>query len=148
MRAPPERGHGTVALRLSSMGSNRRRWSSPPSAPSTPNDGGRSSGAAAGPRATPFRAHARKAVRTHLQAGWQQAAAIENIGLGGARVVVDNAIAPGDTVSLSFTAPTLWDPLVLRARVAWVAASPTSPSSTHPPQPGQAGHPAHPAHPA
>ena len=89
-----------------------------------------------------------QSVLTHLQAGWQQAAAIENIGLGGARVVVDNAIAPGDTVSLSFTAPTLWDPLVLRARVAWVAPSPTSPSSAHPPQPGHPAKPAQPGAPA
>jgi Tfp pilus assembly protein PilZ len=60
-------------------------------------------------------------VLTHVQAGWQQTVAIENIGLGGARVVVENALALGDGVSLSFTAPTLWDPLVLRGRVAWVA---------------------------
>ena len=28
-------------------------------------------------------------------------------------------LATGDAVTLSFTAPTLWDPLVLRAHVAW-----------------------------
>jgi len=105
-----------------------------------PTDGGRSGGAAQGPRAAPFRAHARKAVRmqsvlTHVQAGWQQTAAIENIGLGGARLVVDNVLAPGDTVSLSFTAPTLWDPLVLRARVAWVAALATSAAAGQGPRP-------------
>jgi hypothetical protein len=43
------------------------------------------------------------------------------MGLGGARLLVDERLAPGDSVTLSFTAPTLWDPLVLRARVAWVA---------------------------
>ncbi|HEX3771102.1 MAG TPA: PilZ domain-containing protein [Polyangiaceae bacterium] len=116
------------------MGPNRRRWSSFPGAP-----GGGASGASgtttsapggsnAAPRSLPFRAHARKAVRlqsvfTHVQAGWQQTATIENIGLGGARVVLDNPLATGDPVSLSFTAPTLWDPLVLRARVAWVGAA-------------------------
>jgi hypothetical protein len=62
-----------------------------------------------------------QSVLTHVQAGWQQTAAIENIGLGGARVVVDNMLAAGDGVSLSFTAPTLWDPLVLRGHVTWVA---------------------------
>jgi hypothetical protein len=30
-------------------------------------------------------------------------------------------VAGGDSLTLSFTAPTLWDPLVLRARVAWVS---------------------------
>ena len=34
---------------------------------------------------------------------------------------------PGDAVTLSFTAPTLWDPLVLRARVAWVGARASPP---------------------
>ena len=58
---------------------------------------------------------------THAQAGWQHQAPVENIGLGGARVVVEDAIAVGDTITLSFAAPSLWDPLVLRARVAWVA---------------------------
>jgi len=58
---------------------------------------------------------------THLQAGWQHLAAVENIGLGGARIKVENALAIGDAITLSFTAPTLWDPLVLHARVAWVA---------------------------
>jgi hypothetical protein len=48
--------------------------------------------------------------------------AIENVGLGGARVLADTPLAVGDAVTLSFTAPTLWDPLVLRARVAWVGA--------------------------
>jgi hypothetical protein len=58
---------------------------------------------------------------THVQAGWQRYAPVENVGLGGARVVVEEHLAPGDAVTLSFTAPALWDPLVLRARVAWVA---------------------------
>ncbi len=42
--------------------------------------------------------------------------------LGGACVAIEQQrLAPGETVTLSFTAPSLWDPLVLRARVAWVA---------------------------
>jgi hypothetical protein len=79
----------------------------------------------------PFRAHARRNVRlralfTHVQAGWQRYASIENVGLGGARLLLDAgaaAIAPGDAVTLSFTAPTLWDPLVLRARIVWVTSA-------------------------
>jgi hypothetical protein len=35
-------------------------------------------------------------------------------------MLVDEKVAPGDAVTLSFTALTLWDPLVLQARVAWV----------------------------
>jgi hypothetical protein len=78
------------------------------------------------PRASgPFRAHARRNARlrallTHVQAGWQRHVSIENVGLGGARIIADAQLAPGDAVTISFTAPTLWDPLVLRARVAWV----------------------------
>jgi len=64
---------------------------------------------------------------THLQGGWQQQGAVENISLGGARIRVDNAVAVGDIVTLSFTAPTLWDPLVLQARAAWVLAPGTGP---------------------
>jgi Tfp pilus assembly protein PilZ len=58
---------------------------------------------------------------THVQAGWQRYASVENLGLGGARVLVEERLSPGDAVTLSFTAPTLWDPLILRARVAWIA---------------------------
>jgi hypothetical protein len=61
----------------------------------------------------------------HLQAGWQHQATVENIGLGGARIAVnvDWPLAQGDAVTLSFTAPTLWDPLVLGGRVAWATAA-------------------------
>jgi hypothetical protein len=58
---------------------------------------------------------------THVQAGWQRYAPVENVGLGGARVVIEEKLSPGDAITLSFTAPTLWDPLVLRARVAWIS---------------------------
>jgi hypothetical protein len=62
-----------------------------------------------------------RALLTHVLAGWQRYAQVENVGLGGACVVSDEVLAVGDQVTLSFTAPTLWDPLVLRARVAWIA---------------------------
>jgi hypothetical protein len=61
-------------------------------------------------------------VVTHVEAGWQQKGTVENIGLGGARLLIGQPLAEGDVVTLSFTAPTLWDPLVLRARVAWVSS--------------------------
>jgi hypothetical protein len=56
-----------------------------------------------------------------VQAGWQRHGPVENLGLGGARILVDERLMVGDAVTLSCTAPTLWDPLILRARVAWVA---------------------------
>ena len=104
---------------MTSGGSNRTRWSS-----SSSSIGHLGQGAA--PRAGFFRAHPRFAARlrvlvTHVQAGWQRHAPVENIGLGGALLVVDERLAPGESVTVSFTAPTLWDPLVLRSRVAWVA---------------------------
>jgi hypothetical protein len=78
-------------------------------------------------RASLFRVHARHLVRlhalvVHLDAGWQRHGAVENLGLGGACVVIDEPLARGDAITVSFTAPTLWDPLQLRARVVWAAA--------------------------
>jgi hypothetical protein len=73
-----------------------------------------------------FRIHARsrvnlKALVTHVQSGWQRTVQVEDLGLGGARVLLDEPLVKGDSVTLSFTAPSLWDPLVLRARVAWIS---------------------------
>jgi len=59
---------------------------------------------------------------THVRAGWQRQVPVEDLGLGGARIVVDEPVAPGDAVTLSFSAPALWDPLVIRARVVWASA--------------------------
>ena len=42
------------------------------------------------------------------------------MGLGGARLLVEERLALGDALTLSFTAPTLWDSPRPRARVAWV----------------------------
>jgi len=100
------------------MGPNRAGW--PEQSPAAAESMG-------SPRTGTFRGHARRAVRlralvTHVHAGWQRPVAVENVSLGGARIVVDETIAPGDSVTLSFTAPALWDPLVIRARVAWVSA--------------------------
>lgn len=79
-----------------------------------------------------FRVHARtrvalRALVTHVERGWQRHAAVEDLGLGGARVVVEDPLRIGDAVTVSFTAPSLWDPLVLRARVVWAAAPGSSP---------------------
>jgi hypothetical protein len=63
-------------------------------------------------------------VVTHVDTGWQRQARVEDLGLGGARVTLDESVHPGDIVTLSFMAPTLWDPLLLRARVAWARPVP------------------------
>lgn len=73
-----------------------------------------------------FRVHARtkvalRALVTHVERGWQRHAVVEDLGLGGARVVVEDPLRIGDAVTISFTAPSLWDPLVLRGRVVWAA---------------------------
>jgi hypothetical protein len=80
-----------------------------------------------------YRIHARtkvalRALVTHVEKGWQRHAAVEDLGLGGARVVVEDPLRVGDAVTISFTAPSLWDPLVLRARVVWAAVAGAGPS--------------------
>ena len=73
-----------------------------------------------------FRAHARRKVRLrvlirHVRAGWEDDAEAQDVGLGGACLRVARPYAVEDPLLLSFVAPTLWDPLVLPGRVAWVA---------------------------
>ena len=82
-----------------------------------------------------FRKHARRDVQlramvTHVQAGWQQQARVANLGLGGACLVVDatDRLHAGDMLTLSFVAPTLWDPLLVRAHVAWSTSQPGEPT--------------------
>jgi hypothetical protein len=61
------------------------------------------------------------------RAGWQREAQVLNLGLGGACVVVQEELVPGDRVTISFLAPTLWDPLAFPARIAWtLVPDPTS----------------------
>ncbi len=72
-----------------------------------------------------FRAHARRKVRLrgvlwHPRAGWQREADVADLGLGGASVQLKESLQVGDRVTLSLVAPTLWDPLALPGRIAWV----------------------------
>ncbi len=61
----------------------------------------------------------------HPVAGWRQEAQVHDIGLGGAGLEITAAtVRPSDRVLLSFIAPTLWDPLEIPARVAWLRAAP------------------------
>jgi PilZ domain-containing protein len=88
-------------------------------------------GRALGGTESRFRAHGRQAVRaravvTYAAGGWRQEVAVENIGLGGAGLVVDGAtLSPGDSVTVTFQgalpSPGSAAPLVLPGRVAWIA---------------------------
>ena len=42
-----------------------------------------------------------------------------DISLAGAGLETDDPLVPGERVSIAFATPTLWDPLVLSAVVAW-----------------------------
>jgi hypothetical protein len=82
-------------------------------------------GASAGPEGTHFRAHARRAVRLRAvislsASGWHGEATVHDLSLGGAGVSLGDALQPGGRVVVSFLAPSLWDPLAIPARVAWV----------------------------
>jgi len=79
-----------------------------------------------------FRAHGRRRVdlgatlivrQQRSVEGGPQGVRIKNLGLGGACVELrereDNVTAEMP-VTIEVTAPTLWDPLTLRGRVAWV----------------------------
>src|SRR5215470_5172079 len=79
-----------------------------------------------------FRAHARRRVdlgatllvRQRSVEGGPQGVRIRNLGLGGACVELRDrdgeAMSVETQVTIEVTAPTLWDPLTLRGRVAWV----------------------------
>ena len=45
---------------------------------------------------------------------------MSDLGLGGACVRLMEPLAVGENITLSFVAPTLWDPLPLPGRVAWI----------------------------
>ncbi len=76
-------------------------------------------------RATTFRAHARRPLRSkatllHQGQGWDRDALVVNVGFGGACIEVPEPLALGDRVTLSLVAPNLWDPLLVSGQVAWV----------------------------
>ena len=72
-----------------------------------------------------FRAFARRLVALEGSVSaadaWSQPARVIDLGLGGARLSVAQAIPLGTSVDIAITAPHLWDPLVIHAEVAWVA---------------------------
>ena len=44
---------------------------------------------------------------------------VVDISIAGAGLEIDETLAPGERLSLAFSTPTLWDPLVVDAVVAW-----------------------------
>lgn len=44
---------------------------------------------------------------------------VVDISLAGAGLLTEEPLVPGERVSLAFATPTLWDPLVVMAVVAW-----------------------------
>jgi PilZ domain len=57
------------------------------------------------------------------KAAWQRDATVHDLSLGGASLTLSGSLTLGDEVVVSFFAPSLWDPLALPARVAWVTAA-------------------------
>ena len=74
----------------------------------------------------PFRVHERRAIKltvglVHPAEGWEGEARVTNVGLGGAGLeMTGNGVRKGDHVVLYFMAPSLWDPLEIASKVAWV----------------------------
>lgn len=71
-----------------------------------------------------FRAFARRP--TNLPAriqsevlGWDLAAELVDLGLGGASIIVAEPLPLGTSIRLRVDAPQLWEPLVIPGRVAW-----------------------------
>lgn len=74
-----------------------------------------------------FRASARQEVSltgtlANADGSWERAVRITDLGLGGAKLRVQEQLPVGTDVRLSIAAPHLWDPLVLAAEVAWAQA--------------------------
>src|SRR4051794_12124659 len=79
-----------------------------------------------------FRAHARYEVdfsatveTTEPEAAPRRPARIVNLSLGGACIEDPDTLADGAVVTVEVVSSILWDPLVLRARVAWTAVGQT-----------------------
>lgn len=75
-------------------------------------------------RAGHFRAHARRRVRFHvglsgLRSGTERQAHVVDVSVAGAGVETDEPLVPGERISVTLSTPSLWDPLVLAAVVAW-----------------------------
>jgi len=73
-----------------------------------------------------FRAHGRRevdlpATLRHRAERWKKRARVVNLSLGGVCIETTELVEPGIRITVELLVPTLWDPLVLEGRVAWVA---------------------------
>jgi hypothetical protein len=71
-----------------------------------------------------FRALARRRVQIPVvlrgeRSAWERPGRVIDIHLGGAGIETDEPLTARERVSIAFATPTLWDPLVLSAAVAW-----------------------------
>lgn len=71
-----------------------------------------------------FRAHGRRKVRLAVtlrgeRSDWERSGTVVDISIAGAGLETEEALTPGARVSIAFLTPTLWDPLILTAYVAW-----------------------------
>jgi hypothetical protein len=76
------------------------------------------------PRVGHFRAHERRAISIdalvrHERTGWAREARVLDLSLAGAGLALAEPVDAGTPVVLELAAPTLWDPLALRAEVVW-----------------------------
>ena len=71
-----------------------------------------------------FRAHERREARLPVQvvghrSGVERQALVVDLSLAGAGLETDEPLVPGERLSLTLSTPTMWDPLVIEAVVAW-----------------------------
>jgi hypothetical protein len=76
------------------------------------------------PIADHFRAFARRptSLPARVQSevlGWDLAAELVDLGLGGASIIIAEALPLGTSIRLRVDAPQLWEPLVVSGRIAW-----------------------------
>jgi PilZ domain len=60
-----------------------------------------------------------RAVLSRPASNWHREASVHDLSLGGAGLTLPEALPQGERVTVSFLAPSLWDPLALPARVVW-----------------------------
>jgi hypothetical protein len=74
-----------------------------------------------------FRAHERREVRLAVilvglvgqRSGVERQAVVVDLSLAGAGLETDEPLVPGERLAVTLSTPTMWDPLVIDAVVAW-----------------------------
>ncbi|MDB5215407.1 MAG: hypothetical protein JWO86_3334 [Myxococcaceae bacterium] len=74
-----------------------------------------------------FRAHERREVRLAVilvglvgqRSGVERQAVVVDLSLAGAGLETDEPLVPGERLTVTLSTPTMWDPLVIDAVVAW-----------------------------